>query len=393
REGKPYYFIGTNFWYGMNLGMENQKRLIRELDQMQELGIRNLRIMGASEGDPQAPWCLQPTLLSAPGQYDERLWEGLDFLLVEMSKRGMTAVVCLGNFWPWSGGMAQYVAWATGKTIPYPPPAKDGSWAKYQLYTARFYKNKRAIASYETTIRRLVSRVNTLSGIPYKDDPTIMSWQLANEPRGIIHKWAFRRWIRKSAQLIKSLDGRHLISVGSEGTTPYPMAGTQFERIHKIAQIDYATFHIWIQNWEWYDPHTPEATYQEALARVKSYLAEHEAIAEKLGIPLVLEEFGIARDRDDHSPEAPVTMRKQYFEEIFGHLCQQAAQGGALMGLNFWAWGGEGRPRNPKAIWKPGDDFIGDPPHEYQGWYSVYDDEIPTLDLIQSYTEKLAQLP
>ena len=54
RHGKPYYFLGTNVWYGANLGMEgakgDRKRLIRELDLLQSLGITNLRVMGASEG-------------------------------------------------------------------------------------------------------------------------------------------------------------------------------------------------------------------------------------------------------------------------------------------------------------------------------------------------------
>ena len=38
-----------------------------------------------------------------------------------------------------------------------------------------------------------------------------------------------------------------------------------------------------------------------------------------------------------------------------------------------WAWGGEGRPRSPGGYWAAGDDVIGDPPHEPQGWYSVFD--------------------
>jgi mannan endo-1,4-beta-mannosidase len=36
RNGKPYYFVGTNFWYGAILGSEgeggNRERLIKELD-------------------------------------------------------------------------------------------------------------------------------------------------------------------------------------------------------------------------------------------------------------------------------------------------------------------------------------------------------------------------
>ncbi|MEO1382278.1 MAG: hypothetical protein AAFV78_03455, partial [Bacteroidota bacterium] len=182
RAGKPYRFIGTNFWYGMNLGLSDRDRLVRELDHLQRLGIQNLRIMATSEGDREAPWCIQPTLQIKAYMYDEDLLLGLDFLLAEMGKRHMTAVVCLGNFWPWSGGMAQYVSWMTGRSIPYPPPAANGSWGKYQLYAAQFYKNKKARAAYAATVRHIVGRVNTITGLPYSQDATIMSWQLANEP-------------------------------------------------------------------------------------------------------------------------------------------------------------------------------------------------------------------
>ena len=50
------------------------------------------------------------------------------------------------------------------------------------------------------------------------------------------------------------------------------------------------------------------------------------------------------------------------------------------------------RPRIPKAVWKAGDDFIGDPPFEYQGWYSVYDRDVSTLELIKEYSLKMNQL-
>jgi mannan endo-1,4-beta-mannosidase len=61
-----------------------------------------------------------------------------------------------------------------------------------------------------------------------------------------------------------------------------------------------------------------------------------------------------------------------------------------LTGVNFWAWGGEGRPRTPQGIWQPGDNFIGDPPHEFQGWYSVFDTDTTTHRIIKTYATKMA---
>ncbi len=52
-NGKPYYFIGTNFWYGAYLGADssygNRERLIKELNHLHSLGVNNLRIAAASE--------------------------------------------------------------------------------------------------------------------------------------------------------------------------------------------------------------------------------------------------------------------------------------------------------------------------------------------------------
>ena len=53
RDGKPYYYVGTNFWYGAILGSEGQggdrQRLCRELDEMKRMGIDNLRILVGSD--------------------------------------------------------------------------------------------------------------------------------------------------------------------------------------------------------------------------------------------------------------------------------------------------------------------------------------------------------
>ena len=49
---RPYYFVGVNFWQGMNLGEDglsgNRTRLVEELDHLQQLGVTNLRVMASS---------------------------------------------------------------------------------------------------------------------------------------------------------------------------------------------------------------------------------------------------------------------------------------------------------------------------------------------------------
>lgn len=395
-NGRPYHFVGVNYWYGMNLASAgpggDRARLLAELDHLQAIGVTNLRIMAAGEGPDGAPWRVAPSLQPAPGQYNPELLDGLDFLLAEMGKRNLKAVVCLNNFWPWSGGFAQYYQWSNPrKRIPYPPPAEGGNWLSFMLFSARFYADREALDQYERHIRQIVGRTNAYTGRPYADDPAIMAWQLANEPRGMLKPKKYRRWIEASAALIKSLAPRQLVTIGSEGNTPAP-TGNHFSDDHRSALIDYTTIHIWVQNWMWYDPLRPEATYDSAMSKARRYLEAHLAEAEALGKPLVLEEFGMARDADSHAPEAPVTWRDRYFTELFGLVYEKAAAGSALAGCNVWAWGGAGRPRAPKAIWQAGDNLIGDPPHEYQGWYSIYDQDATTIAIIKGFSAMMAGL-
>jgi len=57
----------------------------------------------------------------------------------------------------------------------------------------------------------------------------------------------------------------------------------------------------------------------------------------------VLEEFGLPRDHEKYGPERPTTARDEYFRRMFDQVAESCQAGRALMGANFWAWGGEGR--------------------------------------------------
>lgn len=390
KEGKPYSYLGTNFWYGMNLGSSDHQRLLRELDRLNAIGVKNLRIVAGSEGDVNTPWAMQPALQPQPGVYNETLWKALDLVLAELKKRDMVAVLCLNNFWPWSGGFAQYVSWANGnETIPYPPPAENGEWRIYQQYSARFYSDSIAKEWFRNHIQKVIGRINSVNNIPYREDPTIMAWQLANEPEGINNVSNYRIWLHETAKFIKTLDSNHLVSIGSEGNTPSPNNGTDFEKDHDSPYIDYLTFHLWVQNWDWFDPMHPKETYGKALEKANEYIDTHVRTAQKLNKPIVLEEFGISRDENNYETSAPVRIRNHYYGSVFkkiNALCKSIPE---VSGVNFWAWSGEGRPKTLKSIWRTGDDFTGDPPHEFQGWYSVYDTDKSTIRVIKKYATKI----
>ena len=68
RNGQPYTFMGTNFWYGINLGSTGEggdrERLVRELDRLAAMGVKNLRVMAGSEGPDDQPYRMLPSLQS-----------------------------------------------------------------------------------------------------------------------------------------------------------------------------------------------------------------------------------------------------------------------------------------------------------------------------------------
>ncbi len=384
-SGTDYRFVGANFWYGANLAVIDRARLERELDHLARLGVKNLRIMAGTEGPDTEPWRITPSLQVAPGVYNETVFAGLDILLFEMAKRGMHAVMCLSNFWHWSGGLSQYVAWVNRDKIPYPPPEPAGDWTKFRAYSQGFYSNRAARDLYLNHIKTVVLRINHLTGLPYRNDPTIMTWELANEPDPGESVSDFLSWVSESAKLIKQLDSHHLVISGSEGESS--------KHVLSIKEIDYHTIHIWAENAGFYNPFLPEKTFDSALVRARSDLTIATHMTNTLNKPLVLAEFGLARDFRSMDPSSPATYRAQYFRVLLQDVYKSVQEGESLRGIAFWAWGGEGRARTPGGFWRERDSLIGDPPHEEQGWYSVYHMDRAVLDIIYEYAKKIGSTP
>jgi mannan endo-1,4-beta-mannosidase len=396
-QDEPYYFLGTNFWHGAYLGANlvegDRDKLLNELDLMVSYGITNLRIMAATEASA-LEMSVKPSFQSNPEEYNEVLFVGLDFLLDEMAKREMKAVLVLNNYWQWSGGMSQYVSWITGETII--DPDKTGDWDGFQVQSADFYTNELANVLFQKYIYQLLNRKNSISGILYKQDPTIMAWQLANEPRPAPdansnpkHQKEFITWICNTVDYIDSIDSNHLISTGNEGSGGCRWNIQLYAESHQCKNLDYLTFHIWPKNWGWYNASNPDETYETAVKNTLNYLKEHLEIATNLNMPIVLEEFGLERDSGGLSPEIPTTYRDKYLDLLFGYVVDSAKAGSPMAGLNFWAWGGYTRANSQDYIWKEGDSFMGDPPQEHQGLNSVFSSDTTTLHIFKKYNEKL----
>jgi mannan endo-1,4-beta-mannosidase len=377
--GRPHYFVGANFWQGMNLAVDgpggDRARLLRELDRLRDLGVTNLRVMASSEGPNTEPFRMVPALMTSPGEYDGSVLDGLDFLLAEMGKRGLRAVMVLNNFWQWSGGMAQYVSWHEKTPIPYP-----GDYGKFIAYSAKFYSYPECQDWFRDHIAMIAGRTNPYTGLKYRDDPAVFSWELANEPRRYPQSW-----IDDTSAYIKSVDPNHMVTTGSEGAPPEEKA-QDFVKTHSSPGIDYATIHIWPQNWGWYDPKRP-ATYKSAGPLAVAYFQKLAREAQEMGKPLVLEEFGLARDwaagKSNLDPASTTATKDLYYAALYKLVEDSIAAGGPAMGDNFWAWAGEARP---------GMSWVGDPPHEPAGWYSVYDTDASTVAVISGHAKRIAEL-
>jgi mannan endo-1,4-beta-mannosidase len=119
---------------------------------------------------------------------------------------------------------------------------------------------------YKDHVSTLLNRVNTVNGRVYKNDPTILSWELINEPRCSGCEDLLQSWVSEMAAFVKSIDQNHLLTIGEEGFYPLwmiPQAGSNpsgweswaahegqnFLYDHSDPNIDYTAIHLWIQNW------------------------------------------------------------------------------------------------------------------------------------------------
>ncbi len=388
-NGKPYYFIGTNYWYGAILGSTgqggNRDRLLKELDFMKENGINNLRVLVGADGPAGQAVKIMPTLQLEPGVYNDTIFDGLDFFMSELGKRDMHAVLFLNNSWEWSGGYGQYLNWAGKGDVP-----EKGvhDWPVFVKHVAQYADCDSCKELFFDHVRHVISRTNRYTGKKYTDDTAIMSWQVGNEPRAFSDegKPAFAQWLKETTALIRSLDSNHLVSIGNEGTKGSEEDMNLYEQIHADPNVDYMTIHIWPKNWSWIDIANIPGSVDTAIVTSNKYIDEHMAIAKKYNKAMVIEEFGFPRDNHKYSLDDPTTARDKYYANIFKQVVEASKNNSLLAGCNFWAWGGFGRPAH--EFWQPWDDYVGDPSQEEQGLNSVFDTD-STIKVIKEYSDQL----
>lgn len=391
-EGKPYHYIGANYWYGPLIAANEtgKTRVKRELDFLVSKGVTNLRVLAAAEGSGllSGRERVGPPVQPKQGVFDEKVLRGLDFLLAEMGKRHMKAVLYLSNNWEWSGGFLQYLNWQG--LLPTDSMTPKLSWDRQRDYVRQFYTCQGCKDAYALQAKTIISRVNTITHRAYTEDPAIMAWEIGNEPRPMrpVADEAYRSWITGVAAYIKALDPNHLVTVGTEGiasTESMPL----FEQIHATRDVDYLTIHIWPKNFGFFQDTAIFKSWGNVMAKAAAYIDEHLPVAERLQKPMVIEEFGLPRDLQSFSPSSPTRLRNTFYAYIF----QRCLAEKVLAGCNFWAFGGIARPVPGQVFWKKGDAWMGDPPGEEQGLNTVFDNDRSTWALISDWVGKLAAKP
>lgn len=395
-DGKPYYFVGANYWYGTLLGLEKNtkkgaERLRKELDFLKSNGVTNLRLMAGAEGSGMINGVVRvgPPLQPEQGKFNENVLDGLDLVLYEMGKRGMKAVVFFSNNWEWSGGFQQYLIW--NNLVPDERKTRKLTWDEQRDIVSQFYTCRPCKDSYNKQASLVLNRTNKFNKRKYTEDPTIMAWELANEPRPMrpSANAAYQRWISDVAAMIKAKDKNHLVTIGHEG-----FMGTEnlklFEDIQADKNIDYLTIHIWAKNWGWFSGEKVAEGFPNITKRAVDYINQHSAIARKLNKPLVIEEFGLPRDNHSFDPASSTSLRDTYYQRILSFIGNQPGGDGYIAGANFWAFGGTARPIKGQVFWKAGDDYMGDPPMEEQGLNTVFDSDQTTWTVIKSVSRAIA---
>jgi mannan endo-1,4-beta-mannosidase len=269
-------------------------------------------------------------LQKSPGVYDEDVFKALDFVISEAQKNGIRLILSLSNNWDAFGGKSQYLKW--GNSAGLDLSSEDA-----------FFSHATLKAYFKDHIKNVLRRVNTVTNVTYKDDPTIFAWELMNEPRCLSDASGdtLQEWIQEMAFYVKSIDPKHLLEIGVEGFygpsspdrvvyNPNSFAqqvGTDFVRNHQALGIDFASVHIYPDNW------ISSSISAAHLSFVKNWTTSHIRDCEKtLKMPVMFAEFGTS-SRD---PGYNSSYRDTFIQTVYESIIASARKGGGGAGSLIW---------------------------------------------------------
>ncbi|MGR0319621.1 carbohydrate binding domain-containing protein [Agromyces sp. ZXT2-3] len=193
--GERLRISGANaYWLGLdeNVGGVDYPtyfRIANALDTAAELGVNVIRshMMTSTGQDGENPLAIMPAL----GEYNDDAFHTIDFAIAYAGTLGIRFVLPLTDEWSYyHGGHRDF-------TTPLGLEPND------------FYSDPEAIAAFDAYIERVVGRTNSITGVPYVEDPTIMAWELGNELENMT-----LGWINDRVDHLKSLAPDQLVAAG-----------------------------------------------------------------------------------------------------------------------------------------------------------------------------------
>lgn len=302
-DGQPYRYAGTNAYYLQTYESIDPSVVDRAFDSFQNAGVTVVRMWGFYDGPARhsgdAP--LQPEA----GVYSEENLRLLDRVIAKGKEHGLRFIIALANYWEELGGICQYNKWAGVSE-------SEGCGSESMEI---FINGSEQQQLYKDYVKMILNRVNTETGVAYKDDPAIFSWEIINEgrnPGG--DPQDLRDWYQEIAQFIKSIDSNHLVSTGEEGfeeNTPAEYSKDQYSNTYvlraqlgtsylmntNIPEIDYGSAHWYPGDWGWNSNNTDLHNAQRA------WLSDHADIAETMNKPFLIGEYGYAGWGDSNVEE------------------------------------------------------------------------------------------
>lgn len=128
-----------------------------------------------------------PRHILAPGKLNEEAMVVLDEVLASANRHKVRLIIPFVDFASWWGGITELSAWR-GKT-------KD-----------EFFTDPQVREDYKQLIALVVNRVNTKTGVRYKDDKAVLAWELGNELKAPV------TWVREMAPIVKQLAPQQLVA-------------------------------------------------------------------------------------------------------------------------------------------------------------------------------------
>ncbi|KAL9464525.1 hypothetical protein AB3S75_002183 [Citrus x aurantiifolia] len=321
-NGNLYYANGFNAYWLMYVASDPSQRskVSTAFHEAASHGLTVARTWAFSDGGYRP-------LQRSPGSYNEQMFKGLDFVIAEARKYGIKLILSLANNYDSFGGKKQYVNWAR-------------SQGQFLTSDDDFFRNPVVKGYYKNLIKTVLNRYNTFTGIHYKDDPTIMAWELMNEPRCTSDPSGrtIQAWITEMASYVKSIDRNHLLEAGLEGfygqSTPQRKRinpnldiGTDFIANNLIPGIDFATVHSYPDQW------LSSSNDRDQLSFLNNWLDTHIQDAQHiLRKPILLAEFGKSRKDPGYS----TYQRDVMFNTVYYKIYSSAKRGGAAAGGLFW---------------------------------------------------------